>query len=142
MSMSAAEVLERLESKSVSIDAMAERAGDSRGWQSLRTFIGQLQFDADQDKERPQANEQIPDLTLDIGFSLIQILGGGIFALACLLAFHAAAMDISIPTETGRQINNLGLMNDRVVKMVAAGFSGLIGVMMMLLGGKEAKVAQ
>lgn len=142
MPMTAVDVLEQLEAKAVSIHTMTELAGDSRSWQALRVFMQDLNQESHDLTRAQETKPQIQGLTSDIGFSLIQILGGWVFALACLVAFNALSMDISIAAESGREINNLGLMNDRMIKMVAAGFAALIGVMMMLLGGKVPKVAQ
>jgi hypothetical protein len=61
---------------------------------------------------------------------LLLILGGLAFGLiACL-------MDVTVSSGT-ITVNNLGLLNDRLMYFIASGFAFLSGLLMMLLGGKK-----
>lgn len=69
-------------------------------------------------------------------FTGVQILGvlfmlGG-FGLGLIACF----MDVTVSSGS-MTVNNIGLMNDRLMFLIAAGFAFLSGLMMMLLGGKK-----
>jgi len=69
-------------------------------------------------------------------FSHVQALGCFLLLAGLGLGLIAVFMDVTV--STGRMtVNNIGLMNDRLMLLIAAGFAFLSGLMMMLLGGKK-----
>jgi hypothetical protein len=69
-------------------------------------------------------------------FSNVQVLG--CFLLLGGLGFGLIAVFMDVTVSTGRMtVNNIGLMNDRLMFFIAAGFAFLSGLLMMLLGGKK-----
>jgi len=69
-------------------------------------------------------------------FSNVQVLGCFLLLAGLGLGLIAVFMDVTV--STGHMtVNNIGLMNDRLMFLIAAGFAFLSGLMMMLLGGKK-----
>ncbi|KPA87041.1 hypothetical protein PF66_06386 [Pseudomonas asplenii] len=58
----------------------------------------------------------------------------------CWLIF-ALGMDVSVPTGAGGRVNNMGLMADRQIHTIVGGMVTLAGLLMVLLGGRNAPSA-
>jgi hypothetical protein len=130
--LTAPEVLEMLSQAKLSEDTLIECQHDARGWTALRDYRESLQ-----PAPIAQPDPRPPDPVVEVNFSMTQFIGVCLLCLGIIMGLGALTMDITVTASTGREINNIGLMNDRMVFMVAAGFAALIGTVMMMMGAKR-----
>ncbi|WP_178129078.1 hypothetical protein [Pseudomonas sp. ANT_J12] len=63
-------------------------------------------------------------------------LGKVVLFIGVCWAIYALNMDVSVSTDSGGRVNNLGLMADRQVHTIAGGMIALAGLLMILIGGR------
>lgn len=134
--MTAGEVWAMLQEHQINRDTLVQRDGDQRGWTALTDYEEDLRWFAASRLQQAKpasgaqrAAEIEADFTIGIGILLLLI--------AFVLGIFSLSMDITVEVEsTGRSVNNIGLMNDRLVRVIVAGFLGLIGVLVLLMRKK------
>jgi hypothetical protein len=139
--MSAQEVEEMFSSGTITEDTLTERLNDQRGWTALRSYRAEIEWEAGKTHTlgQPPPTEG-PDESVEPPKSRTTATQDGgciLLLLGVILGVSALCMSITVTAESGREVNNLGLMNDRMVSMLAAGFLALIGALMILLGGRR-----
>lgn len=65
-------------------------------------------------------------------------LGTVLLFIGVCWAIYALNMDVSVSTDSGGRVNNLGLMADRQIHTILGGIIALAGLLMILLSGKSA----
>lgn len=136
--MSAQEVWAMLKTHTITEDTLVECRHDARGWSALSDYKEALRWQAD---ARPAIVPQMPAPELaassepapEFDFGVQQVIGCILLIIGLIMGLMALGMDISVTTAKGGSVNNIGLMNDRMVLMMAGGFLALIGTVMLVI---------
>ncbi|HHS9557448.1 TPA: zinc ribbon domain-containing protein, partial [Klebsiella quasipneumoniae subsp. similipneumoniae] len=66
----------------------------------------------------------------------MRILGYLAILIGVIFAVFALFMDVTVSTDDGYRVNNLGLMSSRQNHMIFGGFVAIAGIIIVLVGEK------